>query len=68
MKNEIQIKPLLKFELSFYDDDIDVFTADQYLQDENSLIFYRTGNVIRQYFVMPNKMIVSPVDNAEIPE
>jgi hypothetical protein len=72
MNNQVKIKPLMKYELFF--DNVDhreneVFTADGYVQDENSLIFYRTGNIIRQYFYpFPAKIVVTPVDDAELPE
>ena len=70
MNNERQIKPLRKYTLSFPEYagmESDIFTADGYVQDENSLIFYNAGNVVRQYFQLPAKMEVTPVDPAEVP-
>lgn len=68
MNNDLKIKPLIEYELSWADYEgepthSDKFTADGYVQDENSLIFYRTGNVIRQYFhPFPSRMIMTPAD------
>lgn len=71
MENKLQIKPLMEYKLVFDNDPErgdETFTGDQYLQDENSLIFYRTGNIIRQYFYpFPSKIIVTPAD-ADIPQ
>jgi hypothetical protein len=47
----------------------ETFTGDTYVQDENSLIFYRTGNIIRQYFYpFPMKIVITPADEAEVPK
>lgn len=74
MNNERQIKPLREYTLTwtdFYGDKPDrseTFTADSYFQDENSIIFHNTGNVVRQYFNLPSKIEVKPVDEAQIPQ
>jgi len=72
MKNERQIKPLREYRLSWlvdYELPAEVFTADTYVQDDNSLIFLNTGNVVRQYFYpLPFKIEVTPVDEAEVPK
>ena len=75
MDNIRQIKPLREYKLTWTDiygdkeDRTDVFTADSYFQDENSLVFHNTGNVVRQYFhPFPSKIEVTPVDEAQIPK
>lgn len=75
MNNERQIKPLREYTVSWLDiygerpDRTETFTADSYFQDENSLIFHNTGNVVRQYFhPIPSKVQVTPVDEAQIPQ
>jgi hypothetical protein len=71
LNNELKIKPLLRYELTFslydvYDgcnnETTEVFTADQMIHDEKCLTFYRTGNIIRKYFQLPSKVIITPAD------
>lgn len=75
--NKLQIKPLREYEVFLtkwengeHLEVSDKFTADTMLRDEDSIIFFRTGNVIRVYMhPLPNKIIVTPVDDeTELPE
>jgi len=68
--------PLLKYEVHYrtYSDGgtftliVDTFTADEMDVDTfNITRFYRTGNLIRLYFATLEKVIVTPVDDEEIP-
>jgi hypothetical protein len=82
MENRLRIKPLLKYEVHqhFYKDgrdvyEVDTITGDGYevLDNEDGkhirIRFYRTSNLIREYFGMPVKIVVSPIDKAaDIPE
>ena len=72
--NERQLLPLREYKLT-WDEGAwgnkpdEIFTADKYVQDENSLIFYNAGNVVRQYFYpFPRKIEVTPVEEADIPK
>jgi hypothetical protein len=81
MSNELQILPLREYtiERQYYEDgrevkDTEVFTADNYETvvdgdgDPQSVKFYRTGNLVREYFQLPTKITVTPVDEADIPK
>jgi hypothetical protein len=67
MTNELKILPLLKYEVFSVDcngtEHTDIFTGDSYVLDEDNLIFYRTGNKIRQYIKYGStKITVTPED------
>jgi hypothetical protein len=69
MSNELRIKPLLKYEVILWNEgqfDSDIFTAEAHSYDvvSNSVKFYRTGNIIREYFNREyiRKIIVTPID------
>ena len=76
MNNELRILPLRKYEVTYkvevnQNDTIvkDVFTADYHtVVDHSRNIFYRTGNVIREYQVPMISIVVTPVDDSEVPE
>lgn len=73
MNNELRILPLRRYEVTYrievdQNDKIvtDVFTADYHaVIDHSRNVFYRTGNVIREYQVPMIKIVVSPVDGDE---
>jgi hypothetical protein len=68
MKNELQIKPLRKYEVEYGEGIAEVFTADTMLREEDgSIIFQRTGNVIRVYtpYAGVRVVIVTPADDDE---
>ena len=74
MDNELVIKPLIEYELTFieYGNDgpenrIDRFTAESYdvVTDPRSIRFMRTGNIVREYFVLPEKIVATPVVEGE---
>jgi len=79
MNNDLQIKPLLEYELTFsryggYADDperaTEKFTAESYEVNRSqygptSLRFFRTGNLIREYFETPVKIVATPSANVE---
>jgi hypothetical protein len=72
MMNEVRIKPLLQYEVTFNyaDRPPHTFTADSFVNDDGTYIFYRTSNVIRIY--PPQAEIigitVTPVDDEQVPE
>jgi hypothetical protein len=76
MKNELQIKPLMQYEVQRVewqqgrDERVtDVFTAEEYEVVDNCRVrFKRTGNIVREYFAMPVQIIVTPADVADIPK
>jgi hypothetical protein len=72
MSNELQIKPLLKYEVHYRSHGVDgtelhvdVFTADEVKVEGFITSFYRTGNLIRQYYTNLEKTIITPVDSDE---
>ena len=76
MKNEVVIKPLREFEVHLQTYDVfgdnepavEKFTADTYEVINNQRVqFLRTGNVVREYFSLPRKVIITPVDE-QVPE
>lgn len=68
--NELQIKPARTYEVYTSDEgqvSVDKFEADDRKFDvvENSLKFFRTGNLIREYFnpfATVRKVVATPVD------
>lgn len=76
MNNELQILPLRKFEVTYVvsinQTDVEkneTFTADYHVViDHSRNVFYRTGNIIREYQVPMIKIVVTPVDEAEVPK
>jgi hypothetical protein len=75
MKNEVRIKPLLKYEVHYrtFEENgreilqIDTFTADEMGADPSMTTFFRTGHTIRVYFVKLEKVVISPVDDEDLP-
>ncbi len=70
MNNDIKIKPLLKYDVTYYDGvigpAIDSFTADDhYTNDVGVTTFLRTGNIIREYILPIIKVVITPVDDDE---
>jgi hypothetical protein len=75
MNNELRILPLRKYEVSYIisldQNDVertDTFTADFHKVEEGRNLFYRTGNVIREYQMALVRIIATPVDVTEIPQ
>lgn len=73
MRNELRIRPLMKFQVTYMvsvdqrDQLIeDVFTADDYDASPGRTVFYRTGNPIRDYQAPIVKLIISPVDDEDL--
>ena len=71
MNNELKIKPLLRYEVTLnnYGNEgaVEAFTADSFVRDDDALLFYRTGNLIRMYLhPLPSKIIATPADEAEL--
>lgn len=67
MANE-KINRLLKYDVEFpnyVDAATESFTGDSYSWDpaSQSLKFYRTGNLIREYFGRPHRVVATPVDD-----
>lgn len=73
MNNELRILPLRRYEVTYrievdQNDKIvtEVFTADFHaVVDQARNLFYRTGNVIREYQIPLIKIVVTPVDGDE---
>lgn len=72
MSNELRILPLREYEvyytLSIDQKDIektDTFTADYHNVIDGRNVFYRTGNVIREYQMPLIRIRVTPVDSDE---
>jgi hypothetical protein len=64
MNNELKIKPLLKYEVFLYENIFpEVFTADSHTVEESQYTFYRTGNIIRQYFHNVSKIVITPEED-----
>ena len=69
MNNELRILPLRQYEV-FYITSVnqcdveqhDTFTADYHNVQDGRNLFYRTGNVIREYQIPLLRIIVTPVD------
>jgi hypothetical protein len=70
MINRIRIKDLLQYEVETSNGQIHTFTADEMIRDDNDVMFYRTGNLIRVFtpFAGVRHIVVTPVDDADIPE
>lgn len=68
MNNDLHIKPLLKYEvyIKAFDNDgndlVDVFTAESYEVLDFRTVFYRTGNKIREYQRLIDRIVVTPAD------
>ena len=78
LNNELKILPLRRYAVTTFDyaagfgqggNVEDVFTADHHNVNDTGtrFTFYRTGNIVREYFGSVNKIIVTPVDAEEIP-
>lgn len=75
MKNERQIKPLRQYEVfrnvwNGGDNQVvsETFTADDYeVINDCRVRFMSSGNTVREYFGMPEKVIITPVDE-QVPE
>jgi len=75
LSNELRILPLRKYEVTYLtsinQQDVertDSFTADYHNVQDGRNLFYRTGNVIREYQRPLERIVVTPVDASEIPE
>lgn len=76
MNNEYQILPLRKYDVTYKleidQNDViveETFTADYHtVIDHSRNVFYRTGNIIREYQIPLISIVVTPVDDSEIPE
>jgi len=75
MSNELRILPLRKFEVIYLvsinqNDEIhtDTFTADFHDVKEGRNLFYRTGNIIREYQLPMIRIVATPVSDSEIPQ
>lgn len=69
MKNEVRIKPLLKYVVEYVDDMgkvVEAFTGDGYEVRDGRTVFHRTGNTVREYQVPLIRIEVTPVDDDEI--
>lgn len=70
MNNDVKLLPVRKYEVFMTTEgtiNVDTFEADDRQFDvvENSLKFYRTGNLIREYFdphSTVRKVVATPVD------
>lgn len=72
MSNELRILPLRRYEVHYTvpinqndEERVDVFTADYHGVNEGRNIFYRTGNVVREYQMRINQIVVTPVDDSD---
>lgn len=72
-KNELQIRPLRLYEVQYgvsinQQDNIitDSFTADDHDITPGHSVFYRLGNVIREYQAPIVRMIMTPVTDADL--
>lgn len=72
MQNKVRIRPLLQYEVSYYQYidgkeklNTDTFTGDDYESVPGRTVFYRTGNVIREYQRPILDIVVSPVDDED---
>jgi hypothetical protein len=75
LSNELRILPLRKYTVTYIvsidtNDKMheDTFTADYHNVTEGRNQFFRTGNVIREYQYPLLRIVVTPVDDAEVPE
>lgn len=75
MNNELRILPLRKFEVTYLvsinqSDEIhtDTFTADFHDVKDGRNLFYRTGNIIREYQLPMIRIVATPVSDSEIPQ
>ena len=70
--NELRILPLRKYEVVYIScinqTDVvntDTFTADYHTVQDGRNLFFRTGNVIREYQRPLERIVVTPVDDEE---
>lgn len=75
LNNQRRLLPLRKFEVTYItsvnQSDVertDSFTADMHRVEEGRNQFLNTGNVIREYQLPLIRIVVTPIDDAEIPE
>lgn len=74
MQNELQIKPLIEYEVTImpdqWDDEPeqkDVFTAESYeCVNGTRYIFYRTGNIVREYNGFVKRIVATPAVQKEL--
>jgi hypothetical protein len=70
MNNELRILPLRRFDVTFTRsidqrdvEETETFTADLHaVIDHSRNVFYRTGNIIREYQVPLMRIVATPVD------
>jgi hypothetical protein len=75
LNNELRILPLRKFEVTFIKsinqndvEETETFTADLHaVIDNHRNVFYRTGNIIREYQVPLMRIVVTPADDETVP-
>lgn len=72
MTNELRILPLKLYEVTYVktidQNDIettDSFTADYHTVQDGRNLFYRTGNVIREYQRPLDRIVVTPIDEKD---
>jgi len=73
LNNELRILPLRKFTVTYQmqidQNDVikqDTFTADHHnVLDGSRNVFYRTGNIIREYQIPLMRIVVTPIDGDE---
>jgi hypothetical protein len=72
LSNELRILPLRKYEATYIisidqndEERTDTFTADYHDVKEGRNLFYRTGNVIREYQMPLIRIVATPVDSDE---
>ena len=75
MNNERRFMPLRKYEVTYImsvdqNDNIitETFTADHHTVVDGRNQFFNTGHVIREYQYPLLKIVVTPVDDAEVPK
>lgn len=72
MNNELRILPLREFAVTFIKsinqndvEETETFTADYHtVIDHARNVFYRTGNIVREYQIPLMRIVVTPADDA----
>lgn len=69
MNNELRILPLRKYDVTYivvidqHDRlETDTFTADYHNVQDGRNLFFRTGNVIREYQIPLLRIVITPAD------
>jgi hypothetical protein len=72
MQNELQIKPLIEYEVTVQgpyeeEESQDIFTAESYeCVNGTRYIFYRTGNIVREYNGFVKRIVATPAVKKEL--